>query len=321
MNTSRRFGCRSPEYRGSRAKADTLRTMAHGNERTHGGEPGRFHVGVVGVLLASSLMASGCIDNEARRQMAQADSILAPVFRQTTPAEAATWAADPYDADKRARGMNLLANAPFGGADAYLKMYRERLGDTSAPVRAVACRALGLHGSPEDAPKIAALTRSEEILVRLESTRALQRLHNRAVIPALIERLDPEKEAEQEIRAEAASALGQYAEAGVMQALIAALGDSSLLVNTSAHSSLRTITGNDELDADRKAWVQWAKETDRPFANRRAYVYPVFWRERRWLDYVPFMPPVPNEQASTPAGFSLENPGASGGGAPVGQGG
>ena len=31
-------------------------------------------------------------------------------------------------------------------------------------------------------------------------------------------------------------------------------------------------------------------------------------REKRWLDYVPFMPPVPNEQASTPAGFSLDEP-------------
>ncbi|MBY0310551.1 MAG: HEAT repeat domain-containing protein [Phycisphaerales bacterium] len=260
----------------------------------------------IALLVVGMLGLSGCIENEQRRMMAERDSILAPVFKQTTPAEAAAWAADPYDADKRARGMNLLANAPFGGADAYLKMYRDRLTDSSAPVRGVACRALGLHGQPEDAPKIAALTKNEEILVRLESTRALQRLHNKAVIPALIERLDPVKESEPEIRAEAASALGQYAETGVLQALIAALGDSSLLVNTNAHQSLRTITGNDELDSDRKAWVQWAKATDKPFANRRAYVYPVFWRERRWLDYVPFMPPVPNEQASTPAGFSLE---------------
>lgn len=258
---------------------------------------------------------AGCIDNESRRLMAERDSILAPVFKQTTPAEAAAWASDPYDADKRARGMNLLANAPFGGAEAYLKMYRDRLTDSSAPVRGVACRALGLHGSPEDAPKIAALTKNEEILVRLESTRALQRLHNKAVIPALIERLDPAKESEPEIRAEAASALGQYSEAGVLQALISALGDSSLLVNTNAHASLRTITGNDDLDTDRKSWVQWAKATNKPFANRRAYVYPVFWRERRWLDYVPFMPPVPNEQASTPAGFTLEQ------GPPNGQGG
>lgn len=304
----------NPICRGCRTHADTLVIMTHGTQGTprSSGSLGSF--AAMSLLALAMLGLSGCIDNETRRQMAERDSILAPIFKQTTPAEAAAWAADPYDADKRARGMNLLANAPFGGADAYVKMYRERLTDKSAPVRGVACRALGLHGSPEDAPKIAALTKSDEILVRLESTRALQRLHNKTVIPALIDRLDPAKESEPEIRSEAASALGQYAENGVLQALIAALSDSSLLVNTNALSSLRTITGNDELDSDRKAWVQWVKAADKPFANRRAYVYPVFWRERRWLDYVPFMPPVPNEQASTPAGFTLQKEAAAQGG-------
>jgi hypothetical protein len=223
-----------------------------------------------------------------------------------TPADAAAWAADPYDADKRARGMNMLANAPFGGAEAYVKMYRERLKDENAPVRATACRALGLHGNSDDVPRIVPLTKSEEILVRLEATRALQRLHNPVAVPALIDRLDPDKESEPDIRAEAASALGQYAEGSAMQSLMAALADPSLLVDKNAQESLRTLTGNDALPADRKAWVNWAKATDKPFAGRRPYVYPVFWREKRWLDYVPFMPAVPNETASTPVGFSLE---------------
>lgn len=241
--------------------------------------------------------------------MAKADSILAPVFKQMSPADAAAWAADPYDADKRARGMNMLANAPFGGAEAYVKMYRERLNDDNAPVRAVACRALGLHGNAEDVPRIVPLTKAEEILVRLEATRALQRLHNPAAVPALITRLDLDKESEPEIRAEAANALGQYAEGSGMQALMTALADPSLLVNRSAHASLRTLTGNDELPADRKAWVNWTKATDKPFAGRRPYVYPVFKRDSRWLDYLPFAGPVPNEQPSTPVGFSLEEGG------------
>lgn len=260
----------------------------------------------VGAAVASAALLGGCLDNDTRREMAERDSILAPVFKQTTPAEAAAWASDPYDADKRARGMNLLANAPFGGAEAYLKMYRERLKDDHAPVRAVACRSLGLHGRPEDVPRIVPLTKADEVIVRMEATRALQRLHEPSAVPALLERLSIDKETEPEIRAEAASALGQYADGNVLQALIAALGDPSLLVNTNALSSLQTLTGQDDLAADRKTWVQWVKSVDKPFASRRAYVYPVFWREKRWLDYVPFMPPVPNEQASTPAGFSLE---------------
>jgi hypothetical protein len=223
-----------------------------------------------------------------------------------SPADAAAWAADPYDADKRARGMNMLANAPWGGAEAYVKMYRERLKDDNAPVRAVSCRALALHGSTEDVPRIVPLTRAEEILVRLEATRALQRLYNTAAVPALIDRLSMDKEAEPEIRAEAASALGQYAEGPGMQALITALADPSLLVNRSAHESLRTLTGNDELPADRKTWVNWVKATPKPFASRRAYVYPVFKRDSRWMDYLPFSGPVPNETASTPVGFPLD---------------
>ena len=268
------------------------------------------------VALAAALltgaMLGGCMSSEDRAQMAAGDSILAPVFKQFTPADAAAWAADPYDADKRARGMSMLANAPFGGAEAYVKLYRERAKPSdkgvydASPVVATACRALGMHGNGEDVAQIVPLGRFEEPMVRLDAVRALQRLHNRAAIPVLIERLNMDKESEPEIRAEAASGLGQYAEDRVLQSLISALADQSLLVNKNALESLRTLTGNDETPADRKLWVEWVKAHETPFAGRRAYVFPVFWREKRWLDYVPFMPAVPNETASTPVGFSLE---------------
>jgi len=248
----------------------------------------------------------GCLKSEMRRQMAEQNSVLAPLFKQTSPAEAALWASDPHDADKRARGMNLLANAPFGGAEAYLNLYRERIKDDSAPVRAVAARSLGLHGSPDDVPLIAPLLSQEAVIVRLEAARALQRLHNPEAVGPLIQRLDIAREPEAQVRAEAAGALGQYAEGRSLQALIAALGDASLVVNSSAYESLKTLTGNDELGMDRKSWTQWSKAADKPFAGRRVYVYPVFSRESRWLDYVPFAPPVPNETASTPAGFTLD---------------
>jgi hypothetical protein len=265
---------------------------------------------VVGAVVLTCAALTGCMSQEERRHIAEADSIFGTIFKTVTPADAAAWAADPHDADKRARGMNLLANAPFGGAEAYVKLYRERLKDENAPVRAIACRSLGMHGSAEDVPRLVPLTAAEEPVVRVEATHALQRLHNAEAIPALVNRLNIDTESEPDIRAEAACALGQYAESSAMQALIGALADPSLLVNTCAHDSLRTLTGNDRLTADRKQWVQWVKATGKPFANRRPYVYPVFQREKRWLDYVPFMPAVPNETPSTPVGFSLESPGA-----------
>src|SRR5262249_21222139 len=148
------------------------------------------------------------------------------------------------------RGMLLLANAPFGGGDAYLSLYRDRLKDTSPEVQAVAARALGMHGSPEDVPRLLPLTTSKDRMVRLDATRSLQRLYNPVAVPALVDRLDPSKEDDAEIRGEAASALGQYAEPKCLQALIAALADQSLLVNITAHNSLKTLTGNLTLPAD-----------------------------------------------------------------------
>jgi hypothetical protein len=283
--------------------------------------PFRHEANTLAALAAGVLCLAlgGCISTADRSEMAKSESVLAPLFKQMSPADAAAWAADPYDADKRARGMNMLANAPFGGADAYLALYRERLKDDHAPVRATACRALGLHGSSDDVPLIVPLTKSDDVAVRLEAVRALQRLHNPAAIPALIERTQMERrkvdaanaevtplEPDAQIRAEAASALGQYADASVLQVLISALDDRSLLVNKAAYTSLKTLTGNDDLPAERKPWFAWVKATDKPFAGQRPYVYPVFWREKGWLDYIPFASPVPNEVASTPVGFSLE---------------
>lgn len=266
------------------------------------GRPTR-HIPGFGALLAIAALG-GCLDDATRKQMSDANSILAPVFKQTpTPKEAAAWASDPYDADKRARGTMLLANAPFGGADAYLDMYRQHLKDSSASVQAAAARALGMHGTPEDVPRLAPLMSSRESMVRLEATRSMQRLYNPAAVTPLVVRLSDDKEPEAEIRAEAASALGQYAEPKVLQALIAALADPSLLVDMNAHESLRTLTGKDDLPSERAAWMQWSNGNKQTFAGQRPYVYPVFWREKHWVDYLPFMPAIPNEIAASPVGF------------------
>jgi hypothetical protein len=249
-------------------------------------------------------MAAGCIDPDTRQTMADNESILAPIFSQPTPVDAARWSVDPYDADKRARGTNLLANAPFGGGDPYLRMYREHLNDEGPLVRGVSARALGRHGTPEDVERLLPLTKDVDAQVRFEAVRALQRLHNPAAIDRLVELLLPANEIESAIRAEAAAALGQYAEPRVLQALITALSDDFLVVVASAHSSLVTLTGQEQLPEDRRAWVEWSRGTKTPFADQREYTFPVFFRDKRWLDFVPFMPPVPNEIAGRPNGMS-----------------
>ncbi len=252
------------------------------------------------LALAVLVPCTGC---QTGSSGAKADTrSVVTLFSPPTPQQAAAWAVDPYDADKRQRGLLLLANAPWGGEDVYVDLYEAALTDADAGVRVSAIKALGLHGRPEHAPMIAAELGEEDRLVRWGAARALQRIHNPEVVPALIERLDPATEADFDVRAAAATALGQYAQNRVLDALVGALNDPNLLVNRAAEGSLRTLTGRD-FGEDVRAWVAWTAESDAPFADRKPYEYPVFNRDRTFLEWiVPFMEP-PNEVAAAPAGM------------------
>lgn len=244
----------------------------------------------------------GC-DSGQKQRVEESNSILG-FLGETKPADAARDMVNPYDADKRFRGTTLIANAPFGGEDVYVKLYAEMVkSDPDVGVRAVAARALALHGGPEHAESIARLLKEKERLPRLEAARALQRLHNPKVIDDLVTAVDYRKEFDAEVRAQAAIALGQYAENKVVQALIAAVDDDSLSVSRAARGSLKTLTGED-LGEDIKPWLAWFNQTKTPFAGRTQYVYPVFSREKYWVEYLPFVQPPPNEIASVPAGMS-----------------
>ena len=275
----------------------------------------RSLVALVGV---GGLAGLGC---ESRESMRGARSLL-QLAQPTSPLEAANMAIDPWDADARAKGTMLLANGYFGGEPPYRALYLDRTGDTDPNVRAAALRGLALHGQPEDVPVIIGLLDDENTRVRLEAARTLQRVHNSEAIDALIvhSRLpvlptpptptspgSPGLAGESEpiVRAEAASALGQYAEPRVVVPLISALDDRFLSVNEAARASLTTLTGED-FGLDRKAWFAWYDKTKTPFAGRTAYVYPAFSRDKFFWEYIPFVPPPPNETASTPAGFPPE---------------
>jgi hypothetical protein len=227
-------------------------------------------------------------------------------FTPTTPAMAAAWAADEYDADKRYRGMLLLANAPFGGERVYVEMYTKASADEDPAVRAAAIRGLALHGSPEHVPLILRQFDDENRTLRWECARALQRLHNREAIPALLTHMGEKTEDESLVRAACADAMGQYAEPRVLDGLTAALGDRDLSVNDAALRSLRTLTGQDYGD-DLREWVAWKKRTTDLFAARRGYIYPVFYRDKTWLEtLIPLWVP-PNEIAAAPAGMNASS--------------
>lgn len=259
-------------------------------------------LGFAATGLAALASTVGC-KGIGRPGQKQPESIF-EAFSPPTPADAAAWASDPYDADKRYRGMLLLANAPFGGERVYVEMYSQATRDADPAVRAAAVRGLALHGSPAHVPLILPLFEDADWLLRWECARALQRLHNPAAVPSLLKRLQESVERESAVRAAAADALGQYAEPRVLDGLIAALGDRDLAVNAAALRSLRTLTGQDFGD-NLRAWVAWKKGTADLFAARRPYIYPVFNRPKNFVEMIlPVFKP-PNEVAASPAGLAV----------------
>lgn len=225
-----------------------------------------------------------------------------------TPLELVQMATNKYDANDRYLGTLGLANENFAGEAVYLNLFETNLRDGDPMVRAAAIRGLANHGEPRHVGMIVKGLSEPNVLVRMEAARGLQRLHNPEAISPLIEATRERDaklnrgELEASIRAEAAAALGQYAEHRVLRALIAALDDTDLSVNRAAQRSLKTLTGQD-LGIDATVWQRWESETKEPFAARLAYTYPVYSRKLRVYEYIPFIPPPPNEKAAAPTGM------------------
>lgn len=236
-------------------------------------------------------------------ELPEGSNSILDLFKGPSPEVAATWAVDPYDADKRMRGTTILGNFPFASDPIYIRLFVDNAADKDAGVRVAAMRALANHGGPDHVPLFVSALQDPDPMVRVEGARALQRVHNPTVVDALIRVIDENREPEADVRAEAADALGQYAENRVVAALIKALADPSLAVNYSALNSLRTLTGQD-FGFDRVAWRSWVDAAADTFQARSAYVYPVFRRPKTWVEYIPLVPPPPNEpEGSIPAGM------------------
>jgi hypothetical protein len=271
---------------------------------------------VTAALTLAALAGAGCQLPNADKA-AKEESILAIVMSGVpSPEEANRMANDATNPDRRARGLTLLMNAPFGGEPVYVDLYERRAApadpiagiESEHPaVRAVAARALALHGDPGHVDLILPLLEHESPQVRLQAAHALQRLHNPAAVAPLLQHIRYEnaqgvvQEPEPHIRAAAADALGQYAERSVILGLMTALDDDSLAVTSRALKSLQTLTGQD-LPDDRRAWLQWFENTTDHFAGRTPYVYPVFERDFRWTDIIPFTRPARNEIPANPIG-------------------
>jgi hypothetical protein len=257
-------------------------------------------------LLIAAALTAGCEMN----LKPGAEGLLDAINSGPTPAELVQMAFNEWDASDRYLGTLGLANESFAGEPVYLALFRTNIADVEPAVRSAAARGLGNHGDTEHIPLLVKALADPDRLVRLEAARGLQRLHGGAAIDPLILAMrkpnprfpNEPGESDPQVRTEAALALGQYDQSRVLQALIAGLDDSDLSVNNACLASLRTLTGQD-LGLNTAAWVDWVGRTKEPFAGRSLYMYPVFQRDLRWFEYVPFVPKPRNETPAPPAGL------------------
>lgn len=220
-------------------------------------------------------------------------------FNTPSPSQAAAWMFH-RDAEKRRLGITLISNAPFGGQEPYMKVYREAVADADPMVRAACAHALGLHGQPPDALLLAAALTDTSQLVRWESAKGLQRIYNDAAVGPLSKVVVGD--ADVDVRMAAATALGQYKERGVIEALISALDDRSLGVAFHARRSLRILTG-ENFGTDPMAWLAWSRDVAEPFAKARAYTYPVYTRDKTLLETITPFGHKTFEQPGVPVGY------------------
>ena len=217
-----------------------------------------------------------------------------------TPSEAARDAFNVYDADKRRRSVSLLAAAPFGGEEPYVRTYRLLMDDPDATVRAACIKALGMHGSVDDALLVIPGLRDEVSFVRWEAAQALQRIHHPGAVGPLMEVMKNDEDAD--VRMAAADALGQYARPAVFDALVGMLTDANYGVARSAASSLRTLTGQ-SFGEDPGEWLSWSRDRRAElFVGQRQYVYQPYDKPPGLLKSMRFWAEDESPQPQVPIG-------------------
>ncbi|MHC4947731.1 MAG: HEAT repeat domain-containing protein [Planctomycetota bacterium] len=255
--------------------------------------------GVVPAVAGALAILAGC------DSIGQSLEGMAEAMRPKTPGEAAREMVDPHDPDKRREGTLLIANSPFGGGEVYVRAYRDMVQNEPDPiVRAVAIRALGRHGQPDDARLVARHLESEHEQVRWEAAKALQRLHYPAVVPQLLKTMR-EEDGSIQVRVAAASALGQYPQDRVVQGLVGALDDRALSLNLAAMQSLQALTGQ-SLGLDPRDWLAWyegASAAGTAFAMQQEYRFPTYRRDRSWMEKLAFWSSQTYEQPGVPIGL------------------
>ncbi len=213
-------------------------------------------------------------------------------FYRPSPRQVANDAFNVSDPDKRRNAVSLLSSSSFGHEPPYVRMYRLLLDDPDATVRAVAIKALGVHGDAGDVKAILRVvwpsetTQDAAPFVRWEAAKALQKLHDPVAVQVLIRAASSDEDAD--VRQAAAYALGQYKQREVFNALVGVLDDQDFGVVQGALSSLAFLTGYD-FGADPSLWLLWAeKRQETIFEHAKPYVWQPYAAPPHWYEKAQF---------------------------------
>lgn len=239
-----------------------------------------FRCLLVPATVGALSLLSGC--NNTGRDLKQA---FEPWF-PPTPGEVARDAFNVYDADRRQRSVSMLSAAKFGGEESYVRMYRLLINDPDATVRAACVKALGEHGTVDDAKLLIVRLGDDASFVRWEAAKSLQKIHNPEAVAPLINTLTKDEDAD--ARMAAAYALGQYGEFRVFTALVGALDDQEFGVVRLATQSLETLTGQN-FGGDGACWLAWSNANEgKLFDRQQTYVWMPYEKPRGVMDKAQF---------------------------------
>ena len=217
---------------------------------------------------------------------------LTEAVRGPSPEDSVAAAFDRADADNRRAALTQLAASEVGGEPALVRMYRLLITDPDPTVRAAAISALGRHGEPADASKVAARLdpagETEPLIVRWESAKSLRVLaadeaSRRMVVDRLVRSVQDDPDAD--VRLASAQALGRYRQPRVFDALVIALNDVDFGVVEAARRSLSLLTGTNA-GYDPRDWKDIARELqagDGLFADAQPYTYRSYPEKRPLL--------------------------------------
>ncbi len=218
--------------------------------------PPALHSTAVALLCAGVLLLGGCHSsaNHAQTFNSFIQGLLNHAHaRQNAPRHAAAMF-DVANPDAQRAAIAWMARQSFGYQPVFLKAYQLDAAAPSPLVRGEALLALGGSGAPAVAPTLIKGLSDPVRFVRMCAAIALTRIHAPAAIPALLQHLRHDPDAQ--VRVYCAIALKQYATRSVQRALIVALNDRNVAVARIAWDDLIAQTGR-RLPAHAQPWRQW----------------------------------------------------------------